>query len=167
MVVSSLRLNEDLVECVVQSTIQGLSMTDIEPKAVGISRFTTVSRRLSVLLGLHGERNGNMNLNLSENTATFLAGRFMAAEYKEIDDDVIDAVCELGNIIAGMIKTGLQNTPYAFDTISLPALIFGSSYNLYHVKNITTVAVTFEIEEIPVVRMHDRFFTTTVAILEH
>ena len=166
MAITSLKLNDELVDCVIQSTIQGLSMTGIEPDAVGVSRFATVSRRLSVLLGLHGARNGNLTLNVSENTATFLAGRFLGADYAEIDDDVIDAVCELGNIIAGMMKTGLQETPYSFETISLPALIFGSSYDLYHVKNITTVAVTFEINEIPVVRMHDRFFTTTLAILE-
>ena len=42
----------------------------------------------------------------------------------------------------------------------------GGNYNLYHYKGFTTVSVTFEIEEIPMSRMEDRYFTITVSLMK-
>ena len=162
----SLNLNLSLMDSVIKATLEGLAMTEIVPDAVGVSRFMSTPRELSVLVGLHGIRNGNMTMNLSEHTACFLASRFMGEEMTELDDDVIDAVCEIGNMVAGQLKELLLDTDYGFKTISLPALIFGANYNLYHLKNITTVSVTFEINEISIVRIRDKFFTTTIAMME-
>lgn len=164
MGVLDLKINQTLLECVLDSTKEGLAMTDINPDAVGVSRFSYVPRRLSIILGLHGKLNGHITLNMSEYTARFLAGRFLGMEMEQFDEDVIDAVCELGNIVGGMMKTKLSGTEYAFEDLSLPALIVGTSYNLYHLKNITAVSVTFEINEISVVQMADRFFTATMAM---
>ncbi len=139
-------------------------MTGIEPDAVGVSRFGNTSKKLSIILGLHGKLNGHITLNMSEYTAKFLAGRFLGMEMAAFDEDVIDAICELGNIVGGMMKTILINTEFEFEDLSLPALIIGSSYNVYHLKNINAVSVTFEINEISVVHMADKFFTATMAM---
>lgn len=164
MGMADLKLNHTLLECLLQATKEGLAMTGIEPDAVGVSRFSNVGRKLSIILGLHGKGNGNVTLNMSEFTARFLAGRFLGMEMETFDEDVIDAICELGNIVGGMMKTILSDSEFAFEDLSLPALIVGSSYNLYHHKNINVVSVTFEIEEIPVVQMSDKFFTVTMAM---
>lgn len=163
---SELKLNPVLMDCVIKATRGGLEMTGIVPDAVGVSRFTNSSRELSVLVGLHGNRNGNMTISLSEHTAMFLASKMFGEDYTELDEDVIDAICEIGNMVAGQMKELLNEGDYHFDTISLPALIFGANYNLYHLKNITTVSVTFEINEISIVRVRDKFFTTTLAMME-
>ena len=164
MGIADLNLNQTLLECVLQATTEGLAMTGIEPDAVGVSRFSNLGRQLSIILGLHGKLNGHVTLNMSENTARFLSGRFLGMELETFDEDVIDAICELGNIVAGMMKTILADTEFAFEDLSLPALIVGSSYNLYHHKNINVVSVTFEIKEIPVVQVKDKFFTVTMAM---
>ena len=165
MTINRLKINPTLLNCVVEGTIGGLAMTGIQPDAVGVSRFTSASRELSVLVGLHGRRNGNMTLNLSERTTMFLAGQLLGQKYTEMNEEVIDAICEIGNMIAGKFHTLLNGTSWHFDSISLPALIFGANYNLYHLKNIITVAVTFEIQEVPVVHMKDKFFTSSIAVI--
>jgi CheY-specific phosphatase CheX len=161
-----LNINPILLNCVIQGTRTGLSMTGITPDAVGASRFNTASKDVSVIVGLHGNCNGNMTLNLSEHTAAFLAGKLMGEEVSpDLNEDTIDAICEIGNMVAGRFKDELMSTAFQFDAISLPALILGAKYDLYHLKNITTASVTFEINEISVVHIQDRFFCTTISLL--
>lgn len=161
-----LKINETLVNCVIQGTVEGLQMAEIEPDAVGVSRFENTSRGLSVIVGLHGEANGNMTINLSEKTAVFLANRLLGEEIDELNEDIIDAICEIGNMLAGRLKELLSNSEFEFNAISLPALIFGGAYNLYHLKNITTVSVTFEINEVSIVNVQDKFFSTSISLLK-
>ncbi len=106
-----------------------------------------------------------MTLNLSENTACFLAGSLAGEEFTEMNEDTVDAICEIGNMVAGRFKDELMGSEFQFDAISLPALILGAKYDLYHLKNIITASVTFEIREISVVRIHDRFFSCTISLL--
>ena len=160
-----LNINETLLDCVIQGTEAGFSMTGIMPDAVGASQFNTGAKDVSVIVGLHGRCNGNMTLNLSENTACFLAGRLAGEDYAEMNEDTVDAICEIGNMVAGRFKDELMGTDFQFEAISLPALILGAKYDLYHLKNITTASVTFEIKEISVVRIHDRFFSSTISLL--
>ncbi len=160
-----LNINPVLMNCVVDGTIAGLAMTGIKPEGVGVSRFTTAAKALSVIVGLHGTRNGNMTLNLSERTAMFLAGELLGTKFDEMNEETIDAICEIGNMVAGKFHTLLHSTPWRFDGISLPAFIFGANYNMYHLKNIVTVSVTFEIKEVSVVHMADKFFTSSISLL--
>ena len=160
-----LNINPILMSCVIEGTVGGLSMTGIVPRAVGVSRFFTSGKELSVIVGLHGVRNGNMTLNLSERTACFLAGQMLGMSIAEMNEETIDAICEIGNMVAGQFHNRLHGTPFHFDGISLPAFIFGANYNLYHMKNLITVSVTFEIEEVSVVHMKDKFFTSTISLL--
>lgn len=160
-----LNINQTLMDCVIRGTQSGLSMTGLTPDAVGASRFSTGAKDVSVIVGLHGRCNGNMTLNLSENTACFLASKLAGETYTEMNEDTVDAICEIGNMVAGRFKDELMGTEFQFEAISLPALILGAKYDLYHLKNITTASITFEISEISMVRIHDRFFSTTISLL--
>lgn len=163
-----LRIDEILLDCVITGTHQGLKMAEVEPLAIGASKFNTVNKEISVIVGLHGDtRNGNMALNLSRRTASHLAGKLMGTETVELDDDAIDALCEIGNMIAGRFKELLMGTEHEFRTISLPAIIFGANYTMYHTKNITSISVMFELNDIPIVHMGDKFFNVSIALLTH
>jgi len=166
VVAEGLKIDEILMNCVINSTLEGISMTGIEPDAIGVSQYSTAARNLTVLVGLHGQRDGNMTLNMSEHTARFLAGKLFAEEMEELTEDAIDGVCEIGNMVSGRMKEHLMDTEYAFEAISLPALIFGANYNLYHLKNIITVSVTFEINEVSIVHMNDKFFTCSITLMK-
>ncbi len=165
MVIQGLKINEVLAGSVIAGTVEGLQMAEIAPEAVGISRFDSVHRDLSVIVGVHGSCNGNITMNISEHTAVFVAGRLLGEPLEQLDEDAIDAICEIGNMVAGRFKEILSKTEFAFQSISLPALVFGGNYNLYHLKNITTVSVTFEIKEVSIVHVRDKFFSTSIALL--
>jgi chemotaxis protein CheX len=160
-----LDINPTLLKCVISGTIEGLTMAEVDPKPVGASRFITATRPFSVIVGLHGDHNGQMTLNFSEAAVKFLAGRLLGEESREIDEDSVDAICEIGNMVAGRYKVLLTETDLEFRAISLPALIVGANYNVYHVRGITTVSVEFELPEMGFVNMPHRFFTASISLM--
>lgn len=160
-----LDVDPTLVGCLVDGTYKGLRMTGVEPDVVGISKFSNAKGELTVIVGLHGKRSGYVTMNLSKGTAIYLASRIIGEELTTLDDDTIDAICEIGNMVAGQIHNHLSGTQFQSTGISLPALIFGANYNFYHAKNLTSLSVQFEIREVSIVNMDDKFFTTSLAIL--
>lgn len=161
-----LDINSTLLQCVIGGTMEGLSMTEVEPRPVGASRFITATRPYSVIVGLHGDHNGQMTLNFSEKAVGFLAARLLGEDTaREIDEDSVDAICEVGNMVAGRYKVLLTGTDFEFAAISLPALIVGANYNVYHVRGITTVSVEFEVPEMGFMNMPHRFFTASISLM--
>ena len=165
MNIEGLKIDEVLARSVITGTVEGLQMSQIVPEAVGLSRFESVTRDLSVIVGVHGTSIGNITMNISERAAVIIASRMLGEPLDHLDEDAIDAICEIGNMVAGRLKELLRTTPYEFLSISLPALVFGGNYNLYHLKNITTVSVTFEIKEVSIVHVLDKFFSTSISLL--
>jgi len=163
--VSRLEIDQQLLDATIEATGQGLAMTGIDPRPVGASCFPRGPSDLMVLVSLYGERNGMMTLNLAKGTATFLADRLLGEERGTFDEDTIDAVSEIGNIVAGRYKELLADTDFKVSGISLPALVLGANFNLHHYRGITTVAVDFEVSQISMVQVRDRFFTSSVSFL--
>ena len=164
-----LNIDETLLRCVIHGTFEGLSMTATEPVPVGASRFITANRPYSVLVSLHGDQAGQLTLNFTEQMLRYLSAKLLGEEPRNpdsrVNEDDLDAICEIGNIVAGQYKKMLAGTPFEFQAISLPALIVGASYNLYHTRGIITVSVEFEVEELGVTNMPDKFFTSAISLL--
>lgn len=160
-----LNLDETLVDAIVDATYVGLSMTGIKPVPVGASSISNAQHELAVIVGLVGKNNGNVTINMSRAAMLLLAGRFMDEEQSDLDETNIDAIMELGNMLAGSVKEHLIGTSYGIERISLPSMIAGTGYNMMYARGITSVSVQFELSEMPVCSFGDRFFSTTVSIL--
>jgi CheY-specific phosphatase CheX len=162
---SKLAVDPVLLDAVIGGTQTGLEMAELCPPAVGASRFFTPRNPLSVIVGLVGRSSGSLTLNLSESGMLHMVNKFMATDYTEIDEESLDGIMELGNMIAGSLKTTLANSDHHVDYISLPSVIFGQSYQVLYSKGISTVCVEFELEEMPFSVLNDRFFSATVSLL--
>lgn len=162
----ALQIDQQLLEAIIQSTLVGLEMTNLGPVPVGAGRFATTHHSITVMVGLVGKHSGNMALNISEAGMLHLAGAMMGEEYREVSEDTIDAIMEVGNMIAGAIKGPLCGTGYEISNISLPSLILGNSYNMVYARGIVSVAVEFEIPNMPFATMNGRFFSTAVSLLK-
>jgi CheY-specific phosphatase CheX len=160
-----LQLDEQLLASTISGTVLGLQMANVTPVPVGATRLVSARHRITVMVGLVGKHSGSMALNLSEPAMLFLAGRLLAEDQTVLSEDNIDAIMEIGNMVAGSIKTPLRSTGYEIDQISLPSLIMGQSYNMMYARGINTIAVEFEITEMPYASLTDRFFTTSVSLL--
>ncbi|HET9959114.1 MAG TPA: chemotaxis protein CheX [Polyangiaceae bacterium] len=162
---SGLDLDHELLESTISGTITGLQMADVVPRPVGASCLVSARHTLSILVGMVGRHSGNMALNLSEVAVLYLAGRLLGEPQREINEDSIDAIMEIGNMVAGAIKKPLRSSGYEIEQVSLPSLIMGQSYNMVYARGIRSISVEFDLPDLPFNSMTNRFFTTSVSLL--
>ncbi len=162
---SSLQLDPILLEAVIRGTAEGLSMTGLQPPPVGASRFYTASRPISVMVGMVGKTNGTCAISMSERALLHVAGALLGEERKTVDHEVIDAIGEIGNMVAGRVKELLTGTTFEMENISMPSVIMGASYSLHFARGMHVVSVDFELGDLPLCDAKDRFFTVTLSLL--
>lgn len=103
---------------------------------------------VSGVIGLSGGAVGMVLLNLSEAVALKAASTMLMCEVTQMSDEVIDAVGELANVVAGAAKAELAEYHLS---ISLPTVVTGDQHEIHFPSNVTPICVPFESEWGPLV----------------
>ncbi|MDR0723258.1 MAG: chemotaxis protein CheX [Treponema sp.] len=83
---------------------------------------------ISALISLSGQAQGVVAISMKQALALQLTGILTGAVHTTLDEDVMDALGEILNIIAGRVKQRLENT---FNLIiSLPTIILGIEHTV-------------------------------------
>ncbi|MDR2048592.1 MAG: chemotaxis protein CheX [Treponema sp.] len=83
---------------------------------------------ISAVIGLTGEANGAVVISMKTGLAEKLTDTLTGKSHDSIDDEVVDAIGEIVNIIAGNAKRGLEE---AFRlVISLPTIVQGPAHQI-------------------------------------
>jgi chemotaxis protein CheX len=102
---------------------------DIEAKMPYFLEKDTITEwDISGVIGLTGEARGAVVISMKDNLAMKLAGILTGRVHQVLYDDVVDAVGELINIIAGNVKQELEDTFRL--VISLPTIITGKEHHV-------------------------------------
>ena len=83
---------------------------------------------ISGVIGLTGEARGAVVISMKDNLAMELTGILTGKVHQVLYDEVVDAVGELINIIAGNVKQELEDTFRL--VISLPTIITGKEHRV-------------------------------------
>jgi chemotaxis protein CheX len=99
---------------------------------------------ISAVIGLTGEARGAVVISMKTDLAFKLTDILTSTAHNTIDDEVMDAVGEIINIIAGNAKKGLEE---AFQlVISLPTVIQGQGHSIiWPYSQIRIICVPFSI----------------------
>lgn len=95
---------------------------------------------ISGMIGLSGHVAGMAVLSLDRNVALKAASALLMIEADQINEEVIDAVGELTNMVAGAAKS--QMGPYEV-SIGLPSVITGSGHYVRFPSNVTPIVVPY------------------------
>jgi len=89
------------------------TMLDVHPKrnAVKINSQEKRGERLTSLIGISGRMSGCVALCFPPETALRLSGRMLGSEITQVNDEVIDAISELVNMVAGSAKAKFNADP--------------------------------------------------------
>jgi chemotaxis protein CheX len=98
------------------------------------------------LLGFAGDWAGSGTLYCDGHFARRMAAQLLMAEFDVVDDDVLDAVAEVGNMIVGNVKTVLERKLGPMG-LSTPTVIYGRSFETRTVGSREWVTVPFECGE--------------------
>ena len=95
---------------------------------------------VSGVIGLSGKAVGTVVLSLSKEVAMQAASHMLMSENTEINDDVVDAVGELTNMVAGAAKSQLVEYQLM---VSLPNVITGRDHEVRFPSNVRPICVPF------------------------
>lgn len=160
-----LELDPMLLAALLEGTAGGFSMTGIQPTPIGASKLCAGSHAIAVLVGVCGKSNGTLTLKFSERGMLHIARALTGEAEPEISESNLDAIGEIGNMVAGCVKDQLVGTDHELTNISVPSLILGASYDFYYTRGFHSLSVEFELPGIPVAYQRDRFFSVTLSLL--
>ena len=108
--------------------------------AIYLRQEDAPSYEISGIIGLSGRAVGTVVLNLSKEVALAAASALLMCEAKKIDDEVVDAVGELANMVAGAAKAELEEYELS---VSLPNVITGEGHEVRFPSNVQPICVPF------------------------
>jgi chemotaxis protein CheX len=122
------------------------TMLQVRPTRSGLKVSGEPDQRsvLTSIVGLSGEVSGVVALRFPPDTALQLAGRMLGSEMREINEEVIDAISELVNMVAGSAKAKLQLDPPL--RLGLPTVVEGTRYKLRYPSKSVWLEVPFSSE---------------------
>ena len=98
----------------------------------------------SGVIGLSGKAVGTVVVSLSRNVALNATSAMLLTDVAQItENEVIDAVGELANMVAGAAKARLEQFELS---VSLPSVITGKSHSVRFPSNVTPICVPFQTE---------------------
>lgn len=135
------------------------TMIGIEPKKnnIYIKQGDEPSFDISGVIGLAGQASGSVVISLPEDLALEVVSKFLGEEKKVVDDDVVDAVGEFINMIAGSTKKVFSEKGLKFK-ISIPNVIVGKGHKINRPSNVPCLGVKFDVGS--------KFFVVEVALKE-
>ncbi len=102
---------------------------------------------VSGIIGLTGKAIGAAVVSLGKETALRCTERLLGERPPAINSDVVDAVGEMANIVAGGAKAQLQQLDMS---LSLPSVITGKDHTVGFPRDLTPVCIPFECDWGPV-----------------
>lgn len=105
-----------------------------------VKQGATAAHEISGVIGLTGNSVGTVVLSLSRNVALEAASTMLMTPLEEVDDDVLDAIGELTNMVAGAAKAELKEFNLA---VSLPNVISGENHDIHFPSNVKPICIEF------------------------
>lgn len=140
-------MRAEILNCFITSTESAIrSVAGVHPRQ-GRARIKgpdDASYDVSGVVGITGRVQGLVVLSFREAPALEVVSRFLGERMDKVDDQVLDAVGELANIVAGGAKKALVEADYDMK-ISVPSVIRGRGHRIWKPGNIPCFEIPFEI----------------------
>jgi chemotaxis protein CheX len=119
------------------------TMLSVRPKRAGVRVSANQNNTPSItsLVGMSGQVSGVVALRFPPETALKLAGRMLGSEMGAVNGEVVDAVSELVNMVAGSAKAKLHHEPPL--QLGLPTVVEGNGYKLKYPSKSVWLEVSF------------------------
>lgn len=96
---------------------------------------------ISGVIGLSGKATGTVVLSLGRDVAIAVTERLLGEAPEQLNADVVDAVGELTNMVAGNAKMRLEQLEMS---LSLPNVIMGKNHTVEFPRGVTPIGIPFE-----------------------
>jgi len=120
------------------------TMVGIEPARgeLYIKSEDSLRYDISGVIGLAGQASGFVVISMTEELAFKVLENFLGEAKTEMDDDVMDAIGEILNMIAGGAKQIFSKQGIRFK-ISIPNVVVGKDHKIGKQRNVKCIGMTF------------------------
>lgn len=124
------------------------TMVGIEPERgeLYVKSSEQLPYDISGIIGLAGQASGFVVISMSESLAFKVLENFLGETKTEMDEDVMDAIGEILNMIAGGAKQIFSKKGIRFK-ISIPNVVVGKDHRVGKQKNVQSIGMTFKVGE--------------------
>lgn len=113
---------------------------EVKPGKPSLKQGSGVNYDVSGIIGLSGKAKGSIALSFPRESAIQIVSQFIGEPLKDLNDDVVDAIGELANIVAGCAKKELVEFNVQ---ISLPTVILGAHHQVKDPKDVLSMVIPF------------------------
>ena len=99
---------------------------DIMPGEVLRGPDDGIDSNLTSMIGLAGDLQGVLAVHFPETAALGITGAMLGMDVAAIDDDVMDAIGEIANMVAGGLKVALAENDIAIE-LAIPTTVLGKA----------------------------------------
>jgi chemotaxis protein CheX len=114
---------------------------NIERRLLSLKKTHAPTYEVSGVIGLSGKATGAVVLSVSAPVAFKVVETLLGTHVDEINADVVDAVGELTNMIAGGAKTALSHLEMS---IGLPSIITGRAHQINFASRVPPICILFD-----------------------
>lgn len=139
---NDIQLVEELVSGV-KEVFSTMIMVDVNDTTAFSTDQEDETVELTSIIGFGGDLTGMVAIQCSGLFARKMTASFLGMEIAEIDDDVIDAVGEVANMVAGSMKTSFKRQGKDI-TIAIPNTVVGKGLKLCGVAGTAGHIIFFE-----------------------
>lgn len=124
-----------------KNTFHTMLQCDVRRRDLTLKTDRRAKHFVSGVVGLSGKAVGTVVVSFSKEVALRAASTMLMAEAAEINEDVLDAVGELANMVAGAAKSELEQYELA---VSLPNVVTGNDHEVHFPSDVMPICVSFE-----------------------
>lgn len=130
-----------------QNVFQTMLATKLTRGALSLKQTSAPLHEVCGLIGLAGKYHGMVVLSFGRETALLLAGKMLGNDVAELNPDVVDAVGELTNMVAGNAKSQMEEYQMS---IGLPTVICGKTTSISFPSGSPALLIPFDSDLGPV-----------------
>lgn len=97
---------------------------------------------VSSVIGLTGEAIGMMSLTFTEKSILSIVSNMFGEKMKELNEEIQDAVGEIGNVISGQARQKLEERGRSLKA-AIPTVIMGKNHSITRVTKAPVIAIPF------------------------
>lgn len=124
-------------------TFKTMLRVELKPGKPQLKRDPNLTYDVSGVIGLTGDAIGNIIISFPTVVALRAVSKFMNLKIKTMGPEIVDAIGELANIIAGNAKQYLADMNLS---ISLPTVVVGKNHKINIPKDAMSICVPFSSE---------------------
>ena len=132
----------------IESTVRSLDMmAGIKAEKVGLElkEHHITAYEISTIIGLTGETSGSIVISMPTKLACKIASNMLMEEINAINQNVEDAIGEIGNIVVGDARRSLIQDGHSL-SISIPTVVIGAGHKISRSGNVPCIAIPFMTE---------------------